>query len=135
MSIPDEYVFSSNGKMKAKRFGNGPGSGEKWDEGEVFHFAKKFDGQTIYSDKCTIAVRNDEVMFYNLEDHQIQKNGKLRIKRIILNETIPDIDIKAINTELVYEAQGNNLIPVWHVKYKNCVFKYNAVTGENYYEK
>ncbi|MBN1974578.1 MAG: hypothetical protein JW787_13140 [Sedimentisphaerales bacterium] len=134
MSLPDNYALLSNGKMKAKRFGNGPGSGEKWDEGEVFNFVKKFDGQTMFSDTCTVAVRNNEVMLYHINDHSIQKNGKQQIKGITFNNTTSDIDKKEINSKLVYEIKDNNVVPVWHIGYKNFVFRYDAVTGENFSE-
>ncbi|MBN1974576.1 MAG: hypothetical protein JW787_13130 [Sedimentisphaerales bacterium] len=134
LSIPDNYVLSSKGKMKAKRFGNGPGSGEEWDEGEVFNFVKKFENQTIFNDTCTIAIRNEEIMSYVLKDHPIQKSGKQYIKGVAFKNTISDIDTKEIKHKLVYEIKDDNIVPVWHVEYKNNVFRYNAVTGVPFYE-
>ena len=120
--------------MKAIRFGNGTGSGEKWDEGEVFEYVKKFDGQTIFNDTSTIAVRNEEVMSYTIRDRPIKKNGKQRIKSVAFNVNTSDIDTKDINIKLVYEVKGNKVVPVWHVGYNNYVFKYDASTGVSYNE-
>lgn len=133
LNIPDDYVLLSKGEMKAERFGNGLGSGEKWAEGEVFNFVKKYEDHIVFSDTCTIAVRNDEIMLYSLKDHPIQKSGKQRIKGITFNNT-SGIDIQEINSKLVYEIKGNKMVPVWHVQYDKNVFKYDAVTGDSFSE-
>ena len=135
LNVPSDYVIASRGKMMAKRFGTGEGSGQIWCEGEVFRFTRQFNGETIFSDTCTVAVRNAEVMLYSLRNHSIEKVGTQSIKKLVLNTEDGYIDPAQVSIKLVYEVKDRNVIPVWHVEYGEYLFKYDAITEKTYHDR
>jgi len=135
LSIPPEYAFESRGEMMARRFGQGEGSGLIWCEGEAFRFIRQFNGKTIFSDICTVAVRNADIILYSLRNHPIKKVGTQSIKKLALNTEDGYIDPDQVNAKLVYEVKGNALVPVWHIEYGDYLFKYDAVSGDTYRDR
>ncbi|NQT04322.1 MAG: hypothetical protein HQ580_20015 [Planctomycetes bacterium] len=135
LHIPPDYVFESKGEMKAKRFGRGEGSGQTWCEGEVFRFVREFDNKVIANDTCVVAIRNADVILYNLKNHPIKKVGTQRIRKPALKKRIGGIETGQVNTKLVYEVKGNAVVPVWHAEYGDYLLKYDAITGDTYREK
>lgn len=131
--IPYDYVLTSKRPMMARRFGNGRDSGEMWSEADVFTFVRRIDGKTIFSDTCLVAIRNDDVLLYDIKNHLLQKkSGSQTVKNFAFNAQPGSVDQSELTSELVYEIKRNKVIPLWHVAYQNYVFKYDAITGETY---
>jgi hypothetical protein len=131
--IPSGYVFTSKESMMGQRFGNGERSGEVWSEGEVFTFTRQFHGQTIFSDNCVAAIRNDDVLLYTIKNHALNKKPVPEtIKKLSVNTDSSETGPEDVESELVYEVNGGVVIPLWHISYKGYVFKYNAISGETY---
>lgn len=135
LSIPPEYVFESTGEMMARRFGQGEGSGQTWCEGKVFRFTRQFDGNTIFSDTCIVAIRNADVILYSLRNHPIEKVGTQTIKKFIFKTKAGGIDPGQVDTKLLYQVKGSVIVPVWHVEYGDYLFKYDAITGRTYRDR
>jgi hypothetical protein len=135
LSIPDGYVFHSKNKMMAQRFGNGTKPNGTWCEGEVFKFGRTFKEETITSDRCIIAVRNNDVMLYSLINHPIEEAGTELIMELDMDFEAGNINPADVTSRLVYDLKQGKIVPVWEVEYQDNLFRYDAKTGETYRER
>jgi hypothetical protein len=101
----------------------------------VFKFTRQFDGKTIFSDTCTVAIRNADVILYTLRNHPLEKAGTQTIKKFIFKTEAGVIDPGQVDTKLVYEVKGSVVVPVWHVEYGDYLFKYDSITGETHRDR
>ena len=91
-------------------------------EGKVFKFTRILDGTKMIGDECTVAIRNNDILFFSLQKHPLVRIGTQAVKKLDVIFDDRDLTATDIHTRLIYDVTETRVLPVWEIQCRNYIF-------------